>query len=83
MQDNLTIGKKIEDYARKNIPESKKEFGEFMYHAELIKRGHWNVHYFDLEDMNESYQEIIKDICTHEDDGSLFSMLDKDLGRYL
>jgi hypothetical protein len=76
------IAKKIEDYARQNIPEARKAFGEFMYHAELIRRGHWNIHYQDLEDMDEKYRLIIEDLCSDGKD-SLFKKLDKDLARYL
>lgn len=75
--NNKTIGKKIENYANKNIPPSKKEFGEFMYHAELIKRGHWDIHYQDLETMNPAFKEIIENIC---EEGSLFKQLEKDIG---
>lgn len=64
MKDNKSIGRKIENYARKNIPERQKEYGEFMYHAELIKRGHWDIHYQDLETMKPKYQEIIMDLCS-------------------
>ena len=75
--DNQAIGKKIEDYANKNIVQGRKEFGEFMYHAELIKRGHWDVHYQDLETMDPTYRQIIEELCEGE---SLFNKLEKELG---
>jgi hypothetical protein len=80
--DDKSIAKKIETYARENIPEGNKDFGEFMYHAELIRRGHWNIHYEDLEDMSEQYRVIIEELCTDGED-SIFKKLDKDLARYL
>lgn len=78
--DNQEIGKKIEDYANKKIPPIKEQFGEFMYHAELIKRGHWDIHYQDLETMDPAYRQIIEELCEGE---SLFSKMEKDMARYL
>lgn len=62
MEYNMKMGMKIEMYARENIPEEQEEYGEFMYHAELIKRGHWDIHQEDLSTMREEYQEIIMEI---------------------
>lgn len=74
MKDNKKIGKQIENYARKNIPERQKEYGEFMYHAELIKRGHWDIHYQDLETMKPEYQEIIMGLCS-KDEKDFFNII--------
>jgi endonuclease YncB( thermonuclease family) len=52
----------IERYARKNIPESSKAFGEFMYHAELLKKGHIAVHRQDAQKLPAKYQDVIRQI---------------------
>lgn len=79
MAYNKKIGMAIENYARENIDEQMDEYGEFMYHAELIKRGHWDVHYEDLKTMNEEYQEIIM-MLTQVDEES-FGMASRMLGE--
>jgi hypothetical protein len=56
------LGKKIEDYARNNITESDDNYGQFMYFAELIKRGHFNVFEKDVKTLSASYLKIIMDI---------------------
>jgi len=71
---NEAIGKKLEMYARENIPEREKAFGEFMYHAELIKKGHWNIHYKDLEFVSEKYRTIMTDICEPVDEPDFYKI---------
>jgi hypothetical protein len=73
MEYNEKIGLDVENYARENIEESLDEFGEFMYHAELIKRGHWDIHYMDLETMKEEYKQIIMDITNVDFDAYEFA----------
>jgi hypothetical protein len=63
---NEAIGRKLENYARENIPEREKAFGDFMYHAELIKKGHWDIHYQDLESVSAKYRTIMEEICDNE-----------------
>lgn len=71
---NEAIGKKLEMYARKNIPEREKAFGEFMYHAELIKNGHWDVHFNDLKKVSAKYQVIMKDLCGSKNEPDMFDI---------
>jgi hypothetical protein len=52
----------IERYARQNIPERNKAFGEFMYHAELLKKGHYAVHRKDVVSLPAKYQTVIQQI---------------------
>jgi|688.fasta_scaffold10227_5 hypothetical protein len=52
----------IERYARENIPESRKAFGEFMYHAELLRKGHVSIHKKDLQLLPRKYQTVIEGI---------------------
>jgi hypothetical protein len=54
-----TLGLEIELFARKFIPEYDDAFGKFMYHAELIKNGHYDVHMQDMEMVAEPYRTIL------------------------
>jgi hypothetical protein len=54
-----TLGLEIELFARQYIPESDDAFGKFMYHAELIKNGHYDVHMQDMEMVAEPYRTIL------------------------
>lgn len=52
----------IEKYARDNIPQRNDAYGQFMYHAELLRRGHVAVHRKDLKTLPIKYQAIIKEL---------------------
>jgi hypothetical protein len=58
-QSNETLGLEIELFARQYIPESDDAFGKFMYHAELIKNGHYDIHMQDMEMVAEPYRSIL------------------------
>jgi len=58
-QPNETLGLEIELFARKYIPEYDDAFGKFMYHAELIKNGHYDIHMQDMEMVAEPYRTIL------------------------
>lgn len=49
----------LEDYARENIPESEQAFGQFMYHAQLLRNGHLDVYLLDLHLVTEEYRDIL------------------------
>jgi hypothetical protein len=49
----------IERYARANISERSNAYGQYMYHAELLRRGHVAIHRKDLKDMPQNHQENI------------------------
>jgi len=61
-QGNETLALEIDLFARKYIPESDDAFGKFMYHAELIKNGHMDVHQQDLAMVQEPYRSILLQI---------------------
>ena len=71
---NQAIGKKLETYARQNIPERDKAFGQFMYHAELIKNGHWDVHYQDMPKVSAKYQAVMMEICGKKEEPDMFDI---------
>lgn len=56
---NEALGLEIELFARKYIPEFEDAFGKFMYHAELIKNGHYDVHQMDIGMVQEPYRSIL------------------------
>lgn len=56
---NETLGLEIELFARKYIPEYDDAFGKFMYHAELVKNGHYDIHMQDMEMVAEPYRTIL------------------------
>jgi len=58
-QSNETLGLEIELFARQYIPESDDAFGKFMYHAELIKNGHYDIHMQDMDKVAEPYRAIL------------------------
>jgi len=59
-------GRKIERYARENIPEREDAFGQFMYHAELIKRGRITASQEDRVTLSQEYQEILRKLIQGE-----------------
>jgi hypothetical protein len=75
MNDTKAIALRIEMYARENIPEQQNEYGQFMYHAELINRGHWAIHQSDLQDMPEPYKDIIRSLYFEASKDPLISTL--------
>jgi hypothetical protein len=56
---NEALGLEIELFARKYIPEYDDAFGKFMYHAELVKNGHYDIHMQDIEMVAEPYRTIL------------------------
>lgn len=58
------LAKSLEDYANKHIPHSEPGFGDFMYHAELIRKGHKDVHKQDLNTVQKKYRDVMNDMIT-------------------
>jgi hypothetical protein len=63
----------IEDYANQNISEDLEAFGQFMYHAELLRNDHLDIYLLDLHRVDEPYRAILIDVF-----GELDSMHDED-----
>lgn len=49
----------IEDYANENISESVDAFGQYMYHAQLLRNNHLDVYLMDLHLVDEPYRDIL------------------------
>lgn len=71
---NEAIGKKLENYANEKIPREEEAFGQFMYHAELIKKGHWDIHFQDMGEVDPKYQAVMKQLCGHKDEPDMFQI---------
>ena len=56
------LAQELEDYANKHIPEREPGFGDFMYHAELLRKGHKDIHKQDLNTVQKKYLTIMKDM---------------------
>lgn len=52
----------LEDYANENISHEHPAFGDFMYHAELIRKGHQDIHREDLPKVAADYKDTLVDI---------------------
>jgi hypothetical protein len=64
-QDMLDmVAQAIEDYANQNIPEEVEAFGQFMYHAELLRNGHIDIYLTDLPDVEQPYRDILVEIVS-------------------
>jgi hypothetical protein len=59
---NKAAASAIERYARANIAERNDAYGQFMYHAELLRRGHTTIHQRDLATLPRKYREIIQQL---------------------
>lgn len=56
------LAKALEDYANNHISPEEPGFGDFMYHAELIRKGHKDVHKQDLNTVQKKYLTVMKDM---------------------
>ncbi len=63
----------IEDYANNSISEDLEAFGQFMYHAELLRNDHLDVYLVDLHMVEQPYRDILVNVFSelhtmHDDD---------------
>ena len=63
----------IENYANNNISEDLEAFGQFMYHAELLRLDHLDVYLLDLHMVEQPYRDMLVDVFSN-----LHSMHDED-----
>lgn len=57
----------LEDYARESIPESEAAFGQFMYHAQLLRNGHLDVYLLDMHLVDAEYRDILVTVFSELD----------------
>lgn len=63
----------IEDYANEYISEDLEAFGQFMYHAELLRNDHLDIYLVDLHLVEQPYRDILVNVFSelhsmHDDD---------------
>lgn len=58
------VAQAIENYANENIPEEVEAFGQFMYHAELLRNGHIDIYLTDLPDVDQPYRDVLIEIVS-------------------
>ena len=63
----------IENYANEYISEELEAFGQFMYHAELLRLDHLDVYLVDLHMVEQPYRDMLVNVF-----GNLHSMHDED-----
>jgi hypothetical protein len=55
----MTAAQMLEDYANENISEQLDAFGQFMYHAQLLRNNHLDVYLMDLHLVDQPYRDIL------------------------
>jgi hypothetical protein len=55
----MAAAQMIEDYARENISEEDDAFGQFMYHAQLLRNNHLDTYLLDLHLVDQPYRDIL------------------------
>jgi len=63
----------LENYANQNISEELEAFGQFMYHAELLRLDHLDVYLVDLHMVEQPYLDMLVNVFSN-----LHSMHDED-----
>jgi len=56
----------IEDYANQNISEELEAFGQFMYHAQLLRNCHLDIYLLDLYMVAQPYRDILVDLFSED-----------------
>ena len=56
------VAQYLEDYANQNISESLEAFGQFMYHAELLRNCHLDIYLLDLHMVEQPYRDILVNV---------------------
>lgn len=70
----------LEDYARENISEELDAFGQFMYHAQLLRNNHLDVYLLDLHLVDQPYRDVLVMVFSElsSDDGDSSDVDDED-----
>lgn len=63
--DRMAAAQVLEDYANQNISEELDAFGQFMYHAELLRNDHLDVYLIDLHMVDQPYRDMLVDVFSN------------------
>jgi len=66
--DRMIMAQALEDYANQNISEDLEAFGQFMYHAELLRNDHLEIYLLDLHMVAQPYRDILIEVFCQLDD---------------
>ena len=58
----MAAAQTLEDYANENISEEIEAFGQFMYHAELLRNDHLDVYLIDLHMVDQPYRDMLVNV---------------------
>jgi hypothetical protein len=61
----MVVAQVLENYANQNISEELEAFGQFMYHAELLRMDHLDVYLVDLHMVEQPYRDILINVFTN------------------
>ena len=65
--DRMVAAQVIENYANQNINEELEAFGQFMYHAELLRNDHLDVYLVDLHMVDQPYRDMLVNVFSELD----------------
>ena len=65
--DRMVAAQVIENYANQNISEELEAFGQFMYHAELLRNDHLDVYLVDLHMVEQPYRDMLINVFSDLD----------------
>ena len=65
--DRMVAAQVIENYANQNISEELEAFGQFMYHAELLRNDHLDVYLVDLHMVDQPYRDMLVNVFSELD----------------
>ena len=65
--DRMVAAQVIENYANENIGEELEAFGQFMYHAELLRNDHLDVYLVDLHMVDQPYRDMLINVFSDLD----------------
>lgn len=57
-----TMAQALEDYANKNINPELEAYGQFMYHAQLLRNCHLDTYLLDLHMVDQPYRDILVEV---------------------
>jgi len=61
----MVVAQVLENYANQNISEELEAFGQFMYHAELLRMDHLDVYLVDLHMVEQPYRDILINVFSN------------------
>ena len=61
----MVVAQVLENYANQNISEELEAFGQFMYHAELLRMDHLDVYLVDLHMVEQPYRDMLINVFSN------------------